>query len=36
MMERIYFIPDFIPENHIFENFDDCIKWVKENVKDKY
>lgn len=36
MMERIDIIPDFIPENHIFENFDDCIKWVKENVKDKY
>ena len=36
MMERIDIIPDFIPENHIFENFDDCIKWVKENVKDTH
>jgi sulfate permease, SulP family len=36
MMERIDIIPDFIPENHIFEDFDDCIKWVKENVKDEY
>lgn len=34
MMERIDIIPDFIPENQIFENFDDCIKWVKENIKD--
>jgi len=36
MMERIDIIPDFIPESHIFENFDDCIKWVKENVKDEH
>jgi len=36
MMERIDIIPDFIPENHIFEHFDDCIKWVKENVKDEH
>ena len=36
MMERIDIIPDFIPEEHIFENFDDCVKWIKENVKDEY
>ena len=36
MMERIDIIPDFIPESHIFESFDDCMDWVKENVEDKY
>ena len=36
MMERIDIIPDFIPEEHIFETFDECVKWIKENVKDKY
>lgn len=36
MMERIGIIPDFIPENHVFETFEDCVKWVKDNVKDKY
>ena len=36
MMERIDIIPDFIPENHIFHNFDDCVKWVKENIKDTH
>lgn len=36
MMERIDIIPDFIPEEHIFKSFDDCAKWVKENVEDKY
>jgi SulP family sulfate permease len=34
MMERIDIIPDFIPEEHIFKNFKDCVKWVKENIKD--
>ncbi len=33
MMENIDIIPDFIPEEHIFETFDDCVKWVKNNVK---
>jgi len=36
MMERIDIIPDFIPESHIFESFNDCMDWVKENVEDKY
>jgi len=36
MMERIDIIPDFIPEEHIFNSFDDCASWVKENVKDVY
>lgn len=31
MMERIDIIPDLIPKNHIFENFEDCLKWIKEN-----
>jgi SulP family sulfate permease len=34
MMERIDIIPDFISEEHIFETFDNCMTWVKENVKD--
>ena len=36
MMERIDIIPDFIPNEHIFKNFDACIKWIKENVKDEH
>jgi SulP family sulfate permease len=36
MMERIDIIPDLIPEEHIFIKFDDCVKWVKDNVKDRY
>jgi SulP family sulfate permease len=33
MMERIDIIPDFIPEEHIFNSFKDCLSWIKENVK---
>ena len=36
MMERVDIIPDLIPEKHIFENFEECLRWIKENVKDKY
>ena len=36
MMERIGIIPDFIPTDHIFKNFDSCALWIKENVKNKY
>ncbi len=33
MMERIDIIPDLIPEDNLFETFDDCMLWVKENIK---
>ncbi len=36
MLERIDIIPDLIPEEHLFENFKDCLKWIKKNVKDEY
>jgi len=36
MMERIDIIPDLIPKELIFENFENCMAWVKANVKDKY
>jgi len=36
MMERIDIIPDFIPNEHVFETFGECVSWVKENVEDKY
>jgi SulP family sulfate permease len=34
MMERIDIIPDFIPEEQIFDKFSDCMTWVNEHVKD--
>lgn len=36
MMERIDIVPNLIPQEHIFENFDDCMTWVKANVEDVY
>jgi SulP family sulfate permease len=36
MMERIDIIPDLIPQSQIFKTFDECLSWVKENVKNEY
>ena len=36
MMERIDIIPDFIPEEHIFDTFKECTTWIKQHVKDTY
>ena len=33
MMERIDIIPDLIPEEHIFQTFDECITWVKGHIE---
>lgn len=34
MMERIDIIPNLIPEEHIFKNFEESLRWIKSNVKD--
>lgn len=34
MMERIDIIPDLVPEDQIFNNFKECLIWVRDNVKD--
>ncbi len=36
LLERIDIIPDLVPTTLIFDNFNDCLKWVKENVKDEF
>jgi len=33
MMQRVDIIPDVIPETAIFNNFDECLVWVKNNIK---
>ncbi|MCK5402059.1 MAG: SulP family inorganic anion transporter [Flavobacteriaceae bacterium] len=33
MMERIDIIPDFISEEHVFDSFTDCVKWIKEDIE---
>ena len=32
LLEKIDIIPDLVSKDHIFDNFDDCLAWVKENV----
>ena len=35
MMERVELIPDLVPEEHIFDDFDACLVWIKNNIKDE-
>jgi len=35
MMERIDIIPDLIPQTHVFDNFNECLTWVKANLEEK-
>lgn len=36
MMERVDIIPDLIPEEQIFDTFEDCLSWIISNVKDEF
>ena len=36
MLERIDIIPDLIPTEFLFEDFDSCLSWVNENVVDEF
>lgn len=36
MLERIEIIPDLVPEEYLFDNFNSCLIWIKENVKDEH
>ncbi|WP_242092531.1 SulP family inorganic anion transporter [Aestuariivivens sediminicola] len=33
MMERIDIIPDLVSEEHVFDSFKECTKWIKANLK---
>ncbi len=35
MMESIDIIPDLIPEDQIFDNFKDCLIWIKKDIKNR-
>jgi len=36
MMEKIDIIPDLIPQEHIFKDFDTAVNWVKNNIENKF
>ena len=33
MMERIDIIPDLIPKDQLFDDFEHCLEWIKKDVK---
>ncbi|MBT5027342.1 MAG: SulP family inorganic anion transporter [Nitrospinaceae bacterium] len=33
MLQRINVVPGLIPESYIFDQFDDCVKWLSEALK---
>ncbi|PCJ24789.1 MAG: sodium-independent anion transporter [Flavobacteriales bacterium] len=33
MLERIDIIPDLIPKEQLFDNFKDCLVWIKNNIE---
>jgi len=35
LLEKIDIIPDLVSKDQIFDNFDDCLVWIKENVENK-
>jgi len=32
LLQSIDIVPDLIPEEHLFKNFNDCTDWIKNNV----
>ena len=36
MMERIDIVPNLISRDMVFDDFESCLAWLKENVEDKY
>ncbi len=36
MMQRINIIPGLVPEHYCFENFQDCVEWIEEELTDTH
>ncbi len=36
LIEKFGVIPDLVPENRVFKDFQECAKWIEANVKDQY
>jgi sulfate permease, SulP family len=34
MMSKISIIPNLIPEDHLFGSEQECLNWIKKNIKD--
>ena len=33
MLQRINVVPGLIPENYLFNQFDDCIRWLSDELR---
>jgi len=33
LLERIDIIPDLVPKEQLFDTFDDCLKWINNNIE---
>ena len=33
LLRRILIIPDLVPEEHVFEDFSECVQWVKTHIE---
>jgi len=33
LMKSIDIVPDLIPEEHVFDSFDQCTKWIIKNLE---
>lgn len=36
MLKKIDIVPDLVAEENIFDNFKSCIKYISENIQNKY
>jgi SulP family sulfate permease len=36
LMERIDIIPDLVPNELIFNDFENCLLWIKAHIKNNY
>lgn len=35
LLQRIDIVPNLVPEAHIFETFDDCVRWIEGHIQDR-
>jgi SulP family sulfate permease len=36
MLERVNLVPSLVPENQIFDEFENVVIWINKNVKNKF
>ena len=36
LLEQFRIIPNLVPENNVFADFNECAKWIESNVEDAH